>query len=272
MFLDIGKSHFLIAAFLNGQIAMRLKVYIICLVALIGCKSGVAPPANLASSDNRTSDGFCDITPVRSDALDHPSKHAWDLFATVNHPAKDKKVARGEPDCTKRIGAPGTTSVWETWRNAASEVYLANGAEPPDWQDTSLPDEKPGVVPPRPLDAAGVPIPSFHNLTKVSGRPTVQFSPDGIFDGNGGFGETRLNKSTYEFIRNQCLYSVEGQQRYAKAMGDGKKPPIKFPVESIEVKAAWLDFDREKIPQDKWGTSTRQSLRGRSMDSSRYIF
>src|SRR5262249_28616183 len=46
----------------------------------------------------------------------------------------------------------------------------------------------------------------------------------------------------YEFVRQQCLFSVEGQQRYAKAVVDGKKPPIQFPADSIEVKAAWIDF------------------------------
>jgi hypothetical protein len=80
-------------------------------------------------------------------------------------------------------------------------------------------------------------------------KPTVKqgvkplFSPDdGIFHNDGGFGETRLNRATYEFVRSQCLFSVQGQQRYAKAVEMGKKPPIQFPPDSIEVKAAWIDF------------------------------
>ncbi len=232
---------------------MRLMLIFLAAIALAGCNSPLsAPPANSRLED------YCPGVPVRTDALDNPSKHAWDLFVTLNHPAKAKTVARGEPNCSKRIGTPGTTAVWETWRNAATEVYLSDGAEPPEWQDTSLPDEKPGMVPPKGLDASGQEIRSLHNLGrtpgKMPGRIRPQFSPDGIFDNSGGFGETRLNKSTYDFIRNQCLFSKEGQQRYAKAIVDGKKSPITFPVESIEVKAAWLDFQKEKIPQDKWGT------------------
>ena len=173
---------------------------------------------------------YCRTIPLRTDASDWPSKHAWDLFISINHPAADKKIARGVPDCTKRFGSPGETSVWETWRNAGSEVYKTDGSEPPLWDDTTLPDENPGRVPRLPqLRIASVLKPFF--------------SPgDGVFHNDGGFGETRLNRATYEFIRAQCLFSIEGQQRYAKAVVAGKKPPIQFPADSIEAKAAWIDF------------------------------
>ena len=175
---------------------------------------------------------YCDTTPIRGNAFDQPSKHAWDLFVSLNHPAIDRKIARGVPDCSKPLGAPGTTSVWETWRNAASEVYLGDGAEPPLWDDTTkLKDEAPGRVP-------------LPQKPAVGGGLGIQFSPtDGIFHNAGGFGETRMNRATYEFIRSQCLFSVEGQQRYAMAVETKKKPPIQFPPDSIEVKAAWIDFD-----------------------------
>jgi hypothetical protein len=171
---------------------------------------------------------YCRTIPTRTDASDWPSKHAWNLFVSLNHPAIDKSVARGVPDCTKPFGSPDTTAVWETWRNANSEVYLKDGSEPPLWDDTRLPDEAPGRVP---------------QLPKLGSEAGIAFSPtDGIFHNAGGFGETRLNRATYEFVRNQCLFSVEGQQRYSKAVEAGAKPPIQFPPDSIEVKAAWLDF------------------------------
>lgn len=189
----------------------------------------------------------CRVAPVRTDAMDWPSKHAWQLFVALNHPAIDRKLARGVPDCSKPFGLAGATSVWETWRNAHSEVYLRNGAEPPEWNDTSLPDEAPGKVPQPRTSARGIgPL----------------FSPsDGIFHNAGGFGETRLNRATYEFVRNECLYSVEGQQRYALAVKAGKKTQIRFPVDSMEVKAAWIDFDDPQgngtvppIPMENRGT------------------
>lgn len=237
---------------------MRMTLSLLATIALAGCSS--RPASSPASS---RLESYCAEAPVRTDAVDNPSKHAWNLFVTLNHPAKERTVARGEPDCSKRIGAPGTTAVWETWRNAATEVFLGNGAEPPEWQDTSLPDEKPGTTPPRPVDASGKEIKSLHNLRKAPGGVDLFFSPDGIFNGAGGFGETRLNKSTYDFIRKECLFSKQGQQRYANAIADGKKTPIKFPVESIEVKAAWLDFQRENIPQEKWRTYYTADYKGK---------
>jgi hypothetical protein len=187
---------------------------------------------------------------VRGEASDWPSKHAWDLFISLNHPAQPKTVARGVADCSKPFGAPGSTSVWETWRNAGTEVYKQDGSEPPLWDDTTtLPDEKPGQVPLPPAQAGG-------------GASPPPFSPDdGIFHNVGGFGETRLNRATYEFVKNQCLFSMEGQARYAQAIAAGKKPPIQFPSDSIEVKAAWLDFSDSQgdgsnvaIPPDKQST------------------
>jgi hypothetical protein len=198
----------------------------------------------------------CRTVPVRSNASDWPSKHAWDLFVSLNHPAKDKSMGRGVADCSKPFGAAGTTSVWETWRNARTEVYLSDGREPPLWDDTTLPDEKAAQVPELPIKVP-------------AGGPLIFFSPeDGVFHNAGGFGETRLNRSTYEFVRSQCLFSIEGQKRYAAAVEAGKKPLIEFPPDSIEVKAAWLDFDKPEankppIPADKRGTYYTAEFQGK---------
>ncbi|WP_141502426.1 hypothetical protein [Rhizobium sp. J15] len=204
---------------------------------------------------------YCTVEPVRSDALDFPSRHAWNLFLALNHPAVDEKIERGMPDCSKPIGSPGTTSVWETWRNAATEVFPLNkgGVEPPQWNDTTLfPDEPPGSVPEIAAANAENMSPqerkallSFHDMADSLISP--QFSPgDGVFKGGGGFGETRMNRSTYEFIKRNCLWSAQGMQRYAQAILDGKKLPLVFDPDSIEVKAAWLDLKAHNIPNEKW--------------------
>jgi hypothetical protein len=196
---------------------------------------------------------YCQSAPLRSDAVDFPSKHAWDLFLMLNHPAVDRTIERGQPDCSKPIGAPGSTAVWESWRNGASEVFLPDGSEPPPWGDNSKPDEKPGRVPTETIasvlkttaamdfDSARE-VPSFHDLALLNTiRP--QFSPDdGVYTGSGGFGETRVNRSAYEFIKHECLWSKQGLQRYGQAFLAGKKPLIVFPPDAMEVKAAWLDF------------------------------
>lgn len=221
---------------------------------------------SIAFAENHEANNYCQTTPVRSNALDLPSKHAWDLFVVLNHPAVDEEIERGQADCTLPMGSPGSTSVWETWRNAETEVFLDGGVEPPEWNDNSLPDERPGTVPLNPTAELSVSTLnadeaerqlieylSFHDATSQTVNPS--FSPeDGVFQGGGGFGETRMNRSTYEFVKRNCLWSREGQQRYAAAVVGGNKPPISFPMDSIEVKAAWLDLANENIPEDRWSS------------------
>jgi hypothetical protein len=236
------------------------------------CAVTITLPLLSADAPNSAVANHCQAAPVRSEALDHPSKHAWDLFLLVNHPAVDRALERGQPDCTKHIGTPGTTSVWETWRNANSEVFVET--EPPQWNDTTLlPDEKPGQVPqPRMMAQArsvgANELLSFHttaNRTQSDGRPTILFSPgdDGVFNNRGGFGETRINRTTYEFIRRNCLYNTQAVQRYAAAIEEGKRPRIELPVDSMEVKAAWLDFERELIPVEKQRTFYTAEYQGK---------
>jgi hypothetical protein len=114
---------------------------------------------------------------------------------------------------------------------------------------------------PRNADINGI---SAHDLALVD-RIKPQFSPDGIYSGSGAFGETRVSRSTYEFIKRECLWSKEGLQRYAKAFQDGKKPLIVFPPDAMEVKAAWIDFDRlgEVVPEEKRKTYYSAEYQGK---------
>ena len=186
---------------------------------------------------------------VRTDALDAPSEHAWNLFLYLMHPAMPMESARGEADCSKPFGAPGETSVFETWRLARTEVFLDDGSEPPAWEDLSLPFGFLGATPgdPSTSPAHAQRLPS--NGARDDGS-VVLFDPEegqSIFVDSGGIGETRMNRETYDFIRENCLWSNEGLRRYAQAVSDGKKPPIKLPVESIETKAVWLEFTEDAL-------------------------
>lgn len=221
----------------------------------------VADPGKSAAAER--SAGECKVTPVRSDALDNPGKHAWDLFIALNHPAVDEAVERGKPDCSLPLGQPGKTAVWETWRNARTEVFLENGSEPLDWNDNSLPDEIPGQVQldmrmaadikPGTDERRAMQAVSFHDL--ASSVMDLRFDPEGgVFKDEGAFGETRMNRATYDFIKENCLWSRNGLQRYAAAIFAGKKPPITFPVDSIEIKAAWLDLQGKSVPAEKQKT------------------
>ncbi len=222
----------------------------------------------ISRADAQQPHNYCQSFPIRANALDFPSKHAWDLFLTLSHPALDRKIERGKPDCTKPIGTPGTTAVWESWRNAGGtnddgksfgEVFLSGGVEPPDWNDNKIHDEKPGQVPKTLVrNAAAMSIAaasdqppthfSFHDLALMDSLKPM-FSPDdGMFTGGGAFGETRMNRATYEFIKRECLWSREGLERYAQAFLAGKKSRINFPPDAMEVKAAWISFTREGVP------------------------
>jgi hypothetical protein len=183
---------------------------------------------------------YCKRRIVRDDALDNPSRHAWNLFVNLMHPAKDIKLARGEPDCSKPIGAPGTTSVWETWRLARTEVFLEDGSEPPAWEDTRL----------KTAEFGSTPIEERSVAHQVVPQAQILFDPEknqSVFVNRGGIGETHMNKATYEFIKANCLYSSDGLKRYAKAYLEGQKPELRFPVESIEVKAVWLEFSEDAV-------------------------
>lgn len=213
---------------LHGTLTAFILTGSACLAAA-ACSTNETGKASLAASD-----GNC-VQPVRTEALDAPEKHAWDLFFAAMHPAKDPKAARGVPDCSKAVGAPGTTATYETWRLARTEVFLEDGSEPPAWEDTSLPSGYLGTTPEETLKLGARP----------GQGPRPSFDPDAdqsIFVDHGGIGETRMNKATYDFIKENCLWSFDGLSRYAKAVVDRKKPPINFPVESQEVKAVWIEF------------------------------
>lgn len=196
----------------------------------------------------------------REDAFNSPSAHAWNLFLIVNHPAKDPKTGRGLPDMTKKIGEPGTTVVWETWRLSETEVFLEKGARPPEWDDLTLPGGPVSGKVPEPSKAEFLMALKRNPKARTSqaataiikSMPKPFFEPnEGVFQGDGGFGESRMNRATYDFIRSNGLYSLEGQQRYAVEFVSGRKPAISFPVESMEVKAAWIEFTPEDLLSGK---------------------
>ncbi|UPJ77070.1 hypothetical protein [Bradyrhizobium sp. 187] len=172
--------------------------------------------------------------------MDNPSKHAWDLFATLVQPAvaTDGK-SRGIPDCTRRPGEAGTTAVWETWKLADSEVFKEDGSFPSDWTDANDARHFFGQAPGQQ---------SFHEQAAISAR--FNATGEGVFVGGvGGLGETYMNQATFDFIRKNCLYSQDGVARYANANSS-----ITFPPESIEVKAAWVQFTDAEIASGVPGT------------------
>ena len=115
-----------------GEWAMPQKLLTLASVSIIilcsACSQQEPRAQNTALSQSAPSTQGSPPQIIRTEALDNPSKHAWDLFLYLNHPALDPKLGqRGAPDLSKPMGAPGTTTVWETWRAATPEVFREMG-------------------------------------------------------------------------------------------------------------------------------------------------
>jgi hypothetical protein len=189
------------------------------------------------------------VTPDAANAMQDPVKHAWDLFMVLNHPAQPIDQSRGEPDWSKSIGDPGRV-VWETWKLARTEVFLANGCRPPAWDDFSLDETLTAGVSTKTFElpkslviqnlAAGAEVTDAFSV-EVARNLLHADLPDGLF-GLGG-GETRMNRATFEFIVNNPagyeLYNWDGQEEFYEAFAAGQVDKLSFPTDSIEVKAMW---------------------------------
>ncbi len=139
-------------------------------------------------------------------ALFEPDRYAWRLFVALSWPAN---VANKEADASKTLGAPGTV-VWETWRNVRPEapdtVFRPNGSDPGPWLGP------PGPVIARAESQFDRSVASQTDVTALRRRRGAP-APQPMFDEGGGGAEVRMNSATYEFIRQNKLYNVEGQLR-----------------------------------------------------------
>lgn len=205
-------------------------------------------------------------SPTAHPALNEPDKFGWDLFIRINHPA-DLNAPRGTAAVSRRIGDPGPT-VWETWKLARTEVFLETGCKPPAWDDQA-PIPK-AVVANRTLAANIPPIaqlkhfdpPKFSEETarangfSIEEEPLVQPQlrlaarlspalPVPTVDQELG-NETRMNKAAFEFILNRKLYNIDGQEAFFTS-----GLAVEFPVDAIEIKAAWRGFTKDELDPAK---------------------
>ncbi len=167
-------------------------------------------------------------------AVNNPDKFAWDLFIEVNRPALEGK--RGVPDPSKRPGDPGLR-VWETWKITSTngnEVFLQNGARPSPWEDVKAK-----------LDGKYIKLLSPPKMNIIKGN----LANDPHFDLarsvpklNELGQESRINQVGFDFILNENLYSLDGQERFRKT-----QRKVEFPIGTINVKATWRQFTRKEI-------------------------
>jgi hypothetical protein len=147
-------------------------------------------------------------------------EYAWRLFVALNWPADGDARA---PDRSARFGADRPT-VWESWMSAGN-VFLKDGADPGPWLPRRAVQE---------VNARRFETPSEDHLPNL--RHVVAGVMVPLEDPIGSarrLTEIRLNSTSYEFIRGNQLYNIEGQLR---AYAAGR---VSFPMGAKQVKAKW---------------------------------
>jgi len=135
-------------------------------------------------------------------------------------PANNAGLAKSDPlffawglflyiNCPSQVG-PSQPVEWETWKPNYA-VYLPGGKPPAAW----------GTLSPRVLLAQ--PEIDGSTLHDKNGQPVLN--------------EIRMNKATFDYLVGRKLYSKAAQLAF---FSDPSGPPVAFPQDSLEIKAAWL--------------------------------
>lgn len=176
-------------------------------------------------------------------ALFEPDCYAWRLFVALNWPAD---VAAKVADQNAAFGANAPV-VWETWRNARNSapdtVFPTDGSDPGPWLDATLVAQAPDRF--DEADAQPLQRQALIDFLEKSGGPAMSFDPPSA---GQSVNETRLNKETYEFVRAEELYNIEGQiAKFTSGVA-----AISFPAMAKEVKAQWRVITEADKPRYHW--------------------
>ena len=155
-----------------------------------------------------------------------PDRFAWEMFKALTWPADEKSRM---PASDRPYGDPGPV-MFETWAEA-DQVYLAKGAEPPTWDKIEWSAT-------RTLNDRSVPrqIAMFRDVKSVKSGDVSDEQE-----------EVWLNRATFDYIRENGLFSVEGQQWFFY-----NHRPIVFPPGAIEVQAVWRPIGEEDKARYQW--------------------
>ena len=186
-------------------------------------------------------------------AINEPDLYAWKLFVALNWPAD---VAARKADPAKAFGENATT-VWESWKfssGANDEVFLANGEDPGPW----IPAGRKAELKRNASDFDRAPLQLQLGLDNAH----QQFDPT---TSTTNLNENHLNKPAFEFIRENELYHIDGQEaQFAKANELFEKAlagnrvvaahefKMHFPVGAKEVKAQWREITVEEKGKYYW--------------------
>jgi hypothetical protein len=159
-------------------------------------------------------------------AATHSDQYAWRLFVALNWPA-DRAGRAADPKAA--FGADGPVT-WEVWQDA-NDVYLEDGGDPGAWgAEGSTPVASSAVADESRFETVSLKdIPIARHI--VGGRMVPLTDP--VADAKR-LTEIRMNRATFEYIRANELYNVDGQLRLIAAAR-----AVNFPSAATEVKAKW---------------------------------
>ncbi|MFY8273547.1 hypothetical protein AAEU32_05430 [Pseudoalteromonas sp. SSDWG2] len=168
---------------------------------------------------------------VSLDALQHSfDVFSWQSFIALNWPA----TADGNPDTSKQIGQVGDMVVWQHYKESR-DIFLPQGKTPPAWGQANPPPREcqapDGAIV---LNQVG----KTPNVLDESGEP---FQTGPLIDQNGLYTrfEILTNKTMFDYIVSNQLYSQEGQAKFAT---DANFPMTNQSLNkdgAIMIKAAW---------------------------------
>ncbi len=159
-------------------------------------------------------------------ALRDPDRFAWQMFVALTWPADE---ASRLPASDRPYGDPGPV-MFETWATS-DQLYLPKGAEPPAWDDLPWSGN-------RTLANRSVPrqIAMFRDVASEKAGSVSDEQE-----------EVRLNRATYDYVRDNGLFSIEGQQWFLY-----NRQPVSFPVDAIQVQAVWRAIGEEDKARYQW--------------------
>jgi hypothetical protein len=195
---------------------------LIFLVSPIVCFLSGAVHAQSANPPNWAASGWKEPQDTAMAVLS-PDEYAWRLFVALDWPARS---GEREADSTKKLGESGRV-VWESWKlvsggPAKSEVYRTNGADPTDWSAPLDPY----------CDATARDLFPLQNMLAHGEGIHILFDPGAA---QPGVDEVRMNKDTLTFVKDQDLYTIDGQETlFARGVAN-----IQFPAGAKEIKAQW---------------------------------
>lgn len=228
---------------------MRHSLNLIAVLLL--ATTTAAPFADVASAQTKEPGGTPEAAML---ALTNPHEFAWQLFLYLNRQAR--AGVAGQVDETKTSIAqfdPDRAVVWETWALASgldinfgvnppvivankSEVFKNPATAPMAWDAL---DRGPGDVKTLSPPFKSSPL-VVSRLNRLLPRSQIGplIAPPGTDPRSD---ETRMNRSTYETVLSEGLYSVEGLELAAeKAKASNARALVTFKPAAKEVKGRWI--------------------------------